>query len=399
MKKLITICVTLLVVSACANSHHEIGITSHKTGKSQISKSAFADRNVANTGYGCPTIGAIRWDAWYGNKDAVGKAETVILGPQHWHYRLPFCAEVVAPNKVKIDCATQSVMDKEIAFAKKAGIDYWAFVAYDPSLSLSLALKNYLSSTKKSDVNFSLILQNRWWTPKSYNGSIKYFINLMREPSYQKVAGVRPLIYLFKFQDDWIKDVWGTDAAFKSAIGKFRQSVQQSGLGNPYIVIMDFDPSRAKQLADRFGFDATSSYAIPGKGGLAPHQYEMLATNAERYWNRAKSTGTQVVPTVMTGWDHRPRAENPVRDRWKAFAERDKNKYYNPPTPAELGQHLKNALGWVKSNATNAQANTVIIYAWDEFSEGGWLAPTLSEGTARIDALGSVIRRDCSAKR
>ena len=37
-------------------------------------------------------------------------------------------------------------------------------------------------------------------------------------------------------------------------------------------------------------------------------------------------------------------------------------------------------------------ANTVMIYAWNEFDEGGWLAPTLSEGAARIDALAKVLK-------
>ncbi len=34
----------------------------------------------------------------------------------------------------------------------------------------------------------------------------------------------------------------------------------------------------------------------------------------------------------------------------------------------------------------------MLIYAWDEFSEGGWICPTLSEGTARLDAIRGVLR-------
>jgi len=37
----------------------------------------------------------------------------------------------------------------------------------------------------------------------------------------------------------------------------------------------------------------------------------------------------------------------------------------------------------------------VLIYAWNEFDEGGWLVPALppphGEGTARIDALRKVL--------
>jgi len=34
----------------------------------------------------------------------------------------------------------------------------------------------------------------------------------------------------------------------------------------------------------------------------------------------------------------------------------------------------------------------VIIYAWNEFDEGGWLCPTLTEGDSRVQALGRILR-------
>jgi hypothetical protein len=38
-------------------------------------------------------------------------------------------------------------------------------------------------------------------------------------------------------------------------------------------------------------------------------------------------------------------------------------------------------------NPDTAEANAVIICTWNEFDKGGWLDPTLSEGSARLDAL------------
>jgi hypothetical protein len=34
----------------------------------------------------------------------------------------------------------------------------------------------------------------------------------------------------------------------------------------------------------------------------------------------------------------------------------------------------------------------VIIYAWNEFDEGGWICPTISEGTSRLDAISKVLK-------
>jgi len=37
-------------------------------------------------------------------------------------------------------------------------------------------------------------------------------------------------------------------------------------------------------------------------------------------------------------------------------------------------------------------AKTAIIYAWNEFTEGGWIAPTRGDGTTRFDALATILR-------
>jgi len=44
------------------------------------------------------------------------------------------------------------------------------------------------------------------------------------------------------------------------------------------------------------------------------------------------------------------------------------------------------------STLASASSRAVIIYAWDENDEGGWLVPTLGEGTARLDALAKVLK-------
>jgi hypothetical protein len=49
---------------------------------------------------------------------------------------------------------------------------------------------------------------------------------------------------------------------------------------------------------------------------------------------------------------------------------------------------------WLKANPSSAQAQMAIIYAWNEHDEGGWLTPTLAEGSARLDAIGKVLRQD-----
>ncbi len=67
-------------------------------------------------------------------------------------------------------------------------------------------------------------------------------------------------------------------------------------------------------------------------------------------------------------------------------------KFYRVPTAGELSQHLRHALEWVQTHAEAALAKAVLIYAWNENDEGGWLVPTLEEGDWRVQAVRKVLR-------
>jgi hypothetical protein len=63
-----------------------------------------------------PIVGAIRWDAWYGQTGPVKEVERT-MGPRKSHFRLPFFAKVLADDKVGLDGSSQETMEKEIAYA------------------------------------------------------------------------------------------------------------------------------------------------------------------------------------------------------------------------------------------------------------------------------------------
>ena len=111
---------------------------------------------------GKPVVGAIRWDAWFGDLSRVGTSVESTLSPKHWHHRLPFYATEVSDDEVLARANSQQVMDKEIAYASAAGLDYWAYVIYPLDNPLSLGLKLYLSSEHRSNINFCLNLQGGW---------------------------------------------------------------------------------------------------------------------------------------------------------------------------------------------------------------------------------------------
>jgi hypothetical protein len=64
------------------------------------------------------------------------------------------------------------------------------------------------------------------------------------------------------------------------------------------------------------------------------------------------------------------------------------------PTAAELSLHLKHALMWVEANPDAASARAILIYAWNENDESGWLVPTFGDGTWRLQATRKALRND-----
>ncbi len=334
-----------------------------------------------------PLVGAIRWDGWYGSsRGIVAKVLEECLSPKRYQHRAPFFARILSDERIEIGPYTQAIVDREIAEAKRAGIDYWAYVAYDPEDPLSDALKLHLSSRHRKDIRFAMILEaGRAGNATAFHERMQRFVRLMREPNYCRVAGRRPLFFLGFVQDAHI-EAWGGPEQARKLWQGFREEVRKAGAGDPYIVLMDFTPQRARQLAETIGADAISAYAIPGNGGNES-TYQELRDVARRFWNEARYLGVQVVPTAMAGWDRRPRIERPHPwEPWQKAGE-GMHRYYAAPTPQELAAHVREAADWVVANPSACPARVMLIYAWNEHDEGGWLCPTIGEGTARIDAL------------
>jgi len=283
---------------------------------------------------------------------------------------------------VRVRANTQSVMDREIAYARAAGIDYWAFVMYaqdDPATTGGVDL--YLRSERRQGVRFAMIVQ-----PYTFaDGDIARLVGYFALSEYETVAGGRPLVFLLgpesKRDPAW-HDVQGS-------VHKLRERAAAAGSKAPYLVHL-WGWSHAKEVVDWLGLDAMSAYSLNFDDEAAP--YATLATKAQEKWDEWRSTGARVVPLVMAGWDRRPRVEHPVS--WEGPNKPNAlSLYYAAPTPAELATHLETAIEWCQRHPESADAQAVLVYAWNEFDEGGWLAPSLwpQIGTQRLDAIHRVL--------
>lgn len=325
-------------------------------------------------------VGAIRWDAWTGEPrqgNDVGMQVERSLGPQHWHDRLPFFARVLSESAVEVRANTQAIMDQEIGYAHDAGLDYWAFVMYAPGNPATTdGLNLYLGSARHGDIRFAMIVQ-----PSTFgDADLARLVGYFRDRQYQRVAGGRPLLFLGgpPRRDD---PAW---PRVDRQVARLRASAVAAGVGDPYIV-HQWGWSGAKEVIAWLGLDAISAYSVQFDDTNAA--FATLARKTEHKWDEWRATGIPVFPLVMTGWDRRPRVEHPVS--WEppnrpGAAER----HYAAPTPAELETHLGQALSWCAAHP-EAAPQGILIYAWNEIDEGGWLLPSLwpDQANHRLEAV------------
>ncbi len=393
---------------------------------------------------GLPLIGALRWDGvWY-----PGSVQEGLLDAKKWRCRVPVYSQIVTnalgEEKVIFQSYSQEIMDKEIEHAKGA-LDYWSFMVrlgkpkydIDTKDETYESLHWYLKSQHQNDINFCVmahvgymkadiaarmremrtddeVLENDkepdvedmmglWKTE-----IVPELIQLFTKENYQKVLGDRPLVYLYQL-DFHLLDHWGSLDKFKEALDYLREKTKQAGLGSPYIVpttnlIALLNPNLSEggskvSLADMYRVlkvDAFSAYSahrlkdVDYKLNLELPYTDMMKANQE-WWTAGKEAGFALIPPLNTGIDDRPRAEaeqlllsRGVKSVWKA------GNWYIQPTMEELKSNLVNCIGFIRKNPETVPADALLIYAWNENIEGGWLTPTVTEGTARLDAIREV---------
>eukprot|EP01084_Bolivina_argentea_P229502 387323_1 len=369
-------------------------------------------------------VGIVRWDAWNqvnGYYDEVSYYVQNDMSPQEWHYRLPFFTSI-SPN-VSFNNNNQTIIDQEILYASKAGINYWAFdtyCKYGPNCQTSspycaqyanqsqccrycpedpaYGLNKYLSSQYKHLINFTIILLGSIPCDPL---NIDYYISLMKEPTFQTVTVngiIRPLIYLFVFRENEATFCGGWDKA-KQAFDNIRAAAINNGLNNPYFVFMEQTQiDQAYNYSSLLGFDAISCYSI-GSGGCSVNGTvfaESISRN-EQWWSYAYNVSQtnqykvrNAIPCVQSGVDTRPRYDNPPP--WTHQG----NKYYFQPTVSELQKVVSDGIDFVCRNKEFVEAQTIMLYAWNECTENGaCIIPTLGNGTAWVDALSDVLPRSC----
>ena len=134
-------------------------------------------------------------------------------------------APLDAAGRARIDASADGIMEQEIAYAKNAGLNYWAFLTYPEGDAMSSALARYLRSPKRADLGFCLILHQTLSVPAArWPAERDRVIKLLQEPGYQNV-GTRPLVFAFDLKTE--------HPTVQARLGELRASAKSAG-SRPY---------------------------------------------------------------------------------------------------------------------------------------------------------------------
>lgn len=343
-----------------------------------------------------PRLGAIRFDAWQNMSNAIDQQCAMALSGGKWNDRLPVNSQIGADKRVTWSTVTQDMMDEEIAAALRCGLSFWAFDSYDPNDQMSSALNLYLSSEKKDDLKFCMIGQSSNWSDTEnkdgYSAALLRDIDLMGHEDWLRVQDQRPVYFVLDATD---KQISSLPEGMYGAITYIRENVKKETGYNPYIVYMSsssFQDYDNTIMAASIGADAASEYCCPRLNGT-PQAYSSLASDTEADWTLRLEKGFPMIPTAMSGWDQRPLIENPQEFYPLSDNVNDQN-YYEAADQAQIAHHVSNMMDFISNNISQT-TGIGLIYAWNEFAEGGWIAPTFSQeggDFSRIDAIGTVIQ-------
>lgn len=338
-------------------------------------------------------IGAIRWDNWHNESP-----EKEVLGKAGAEKRLPFFALRNAKGELLLNGDIEPVQLAEIAYAQAMGLDYFLFGYYPETgswgrsprvfLGLNRALSTFLGLPDRRGMKFALLI-NQLFPVADIDDVAGSIGEIAAHPDYLKTfEGAVPIFILGHDGLDW-RRFFGTDAEARRAVEAIRSAVRTKSGRDSVLILMHWDAAQAKAAIGRYGLDMMSSYAqAPPRRGVETSFSECHA-GTRRAWDNALRAEVPLVPNVTLGWDPRPRDKVPAHvgtpprpSAWCAEA-----------SAAELRQAFDEATRLATRPGANPAFRSIVVYAWNEFTEGGWMAPDGADGPSRMARMRQAIGR------
>ncbi len=298
----------------------------------------------------------------------------------------------------------QATMDREIRAAASYGVDFFMILYYYPTPGspeaknaprLNRGLETFMASKNAGKMKFCIEYCNaaRFSArdEKEWNECVSAWVAAMKHPSYLRVDGR----LVFKVHDvtQFLAANNRDPDLCRKRLDTLRDAVRQEGLGEMIIGVgvSGETPPLDKNWPPAKLFDFTGAYMCVPK--IEPRQteypYALLAQQRQTALTNRLSDPLPWMPYVAAGWNPRPWSHPQAAAHYRTF--------FSFPTRQEFTDELRAmkaalskypSLGLPKRDGARQKAFT--IYAWNEYGEGGIIAPTQGRGYMMLECIKDV---------
>jgi hypothetical protein len=311
-------------------------------------------------------IGAYYFDGWSGHNSMDEKWVKQSNAPTGLTYKLM----TVFPEREPVWGWRDDdirIMERQIDLAAKNGVDFFVFCWYwkrDGNGNVSdtqvkalphhTSMKLFMQAKNKHKMKFAVLVCDhsgeKITNQDSWNSLIGYLSKEYFSDSQYLRFDNKP--YLCFFQG----------GAANAYLDGMRATAQTYGLEGVVMASCNYHVPESK-------FDVTSFYnetIETGKIGEA-RPYSELISRTEYFWPYQPVNS---IPSCIVGWDKRP------------WFEKEDFIYYNNKTPEQFYKLLTDAIDFTYKR--KPQFPAIMIFAWNELGEGGYLVPTKGDRRAKF---------------
>lgn len=300
------------------------------------------------------------------------------------------------PDRIPIngEYNSQETMDKDILVASSNGVDFFSILWYPDKKrenshvhQINRAV-NWFKESKYSDkMEFMLEITNHApfgiVTESDWDGVIELCVENFAHPSYLKIDG-RSVLKIHG-GGAFVSDLGGAERA-NQYLAKLRKEVADAGLGDVIIALgltedVMVNNTILKDIEFDFSMQYTDPTALPQREEDYP--YELLAQHTHHN-NTARATDSKpYLPYTPVNWNPRPWG-----DKRANFTFATADEWRNSLTTLKGYLDTTANFGFPRRDGTKQKGFT--IYAWNEYGEGGFMAPSKGYGNMKLEVLNEV---------
>jgi hypothetical protein len=312
---------------------------------------------------------------------------------------------------------TPAALQAQLRWAHADGISFFVFDWYSDadrsSLVLNTAHDNCLKLRDHDGVQYALMYVNQEpfvISPVHWPAVVEQWVTKdFQNPDYVRIDG-KPLLVII--DEAFFTKQMGGASGVNAAIETLQETARKHGLPGVYVVggryvgwtdlYYDCFPDRCRPDTDpafvQEHYDAITQYgyslAVEPQDG--PRPYADFTAAEEQFWGEvAARSPFRYMPSIMVGWDPRPIAQGLGPDPTSGYPWLLGHLFWTRGSPAEITSVLRDGIAWANAHpdrrVLSQDQPIVLIEAWNEISEGGWVLPTDMDGYSYGQAIAQAV--------